>query len=361
MCSAKAFLLSAFALGGFCLASLASPAQAGFDFGASFPKKPRSAPLQPESDPKGPTLQVFEERYLPDTIKKKYGLSDDWYDAGKTSQASSPPPISAPTPLTREEMLAPAPTNPDPAIEDEMVRDNKTAVVVRAPVVLVDTWRARKGETVREVLKRWSLRQKTDLFWASATSPLLDKDFSYIGKFQDAVNKMLTEAGGKGLHTQYRSDGLTPVMMSPASTVTTNAAPPLETAKGEAGPGLDPAPLLPLPSEKTEASQAPIDKKPVSYIPATKKFPETRWFGIAGSPLSEVLSVWSEDAGVQLIWECERAFALQETVSQVGLFEDAVFRALSQYDQDSVRPVGEMYRNPQTGQKVLLVRTDGSS
>ena len=354
---AKALLLSAAMLGCVCLPPLANSAQAGFDFGGK-----RSSVVRPESDPNAPALQVFEDRYVPDTIKKKYGLSDDWYDEGKMSgQPTNSPAISTPMPLTREEILTPAPTNPDPA-EDEMVRDNKT-VVVPAPPVLVESWRARKGETVREVLKRWSVRQKTDLLWASTTSPMLEKDFSYVGKFQEAVNKMIAEVGGKDIHSQYRSDGLNPVMMSPASTVTSSTAVPVEKvekiAKEEPAAGLET--LLPLPLEREMQVDQVSDTQSFSHIPTPKGEPETRWFGISGSPLSEVLSVWAEDADVQLIWQCERSFALQETVSQVGLFEDAVFRALSQYDRDSVRPVGEIYKNPQTGQKVLVVRTDSAS
>lgn len=363
---AKTLLLSATMLGSLCFPPLANSAQAGFDFSTSslagLAAAQKSSVVRPESDPNAPALQVFEDRYVPDTIKKKYDLSDDWYDEGKMSgQPTSSPAMSIPMPLTREEVLTPAPTNPDPA-EDEMVKDNKT-VVVPAPVVLVESWRARKGETVREVLKRWSVRQKTDLLWASTTSPLLEKDFSYVGKFQDAVNKMIAEAGGKDLHSQYRSDGLNPVMMSPASTVTSSTAVPVEKVekveKEEPAAGLET--LLPLPLEREMQVDQASHTKALSHIPTPRGEPETRWFGISGSPLSEVLGVWAEDADVQLIWQCERSFALQETVSQVGLFEDAVFRALSQYDGDAVRPVGEMYKNPQTGQKVLVVRTDSAS
>lgn len=359
---AKTLLLSATLLGSLCLPPLVTSAQAGFDFSASSLGAQKPTVIRPESDPNAPALQTFEDRYVPDTIKKKYGLSDDWYDEGKISVQPNASVLSTPMPLTREEVLTPAPTNPDPVTEDEMVKDNKT-VIVPAPVVLVDTWRARKGETVREVLKRWSVRQKTDLLWASTSSPLLEKDFSYVGKFQEAVNKMIAEAGGKDLHTQYRSDGLNPVMMSPASTITSSTAVPAvpveKVEKSEPAAGLET--LLPLPLEREMQVDQASHTKSFSHIPTPKGEPETRWFGISGSPLSEVLSVWAEDADVQLIWQCERSFALQDTVSQVGLFEDAVFRALSQYDGDAVRPVGEIYKNPQTGQKVLVVRTDNAS
>lgn len=220
--------------------------------------------------------------------------------------------------------------------------------VARVPV---ESWRARKGETVRDVLQRWSVRGGTDLMWASPDSPVLQKGFTYVGKFQDAVNALIRAEGGDRIHSQYRSEGLNPVMMAPASTVTTSA------------PAIDP--ISPIVSDKdslpaAQAQPVPLGSFSEIFQPEQKKDvrPETRWFALSGAPLAEVLQIWSDDAGIQLIWQSERNFAVKESISQIGHFEDAIFKALSQYNADDIRPVGEIYRDPQSGQQVLVVRTE---
>jgi len=252
------------------------------------------------------TFQIFNERYVPDSVRQKYNLPENWYDRQS-------PEISKPTML----------------IENSAVPNS-------APIS--QSWRARRGENLRDILQRWSLRGEANLMWASTDVPILKKDFSFIGRYQDAVNALIKQEGGAQIHSQYRSEGLTPVMMEPASTVTTNSAPLNSDIK----------------EEKTENTISKIFK----LDNQTEKTLETRWFGLSGSPLAEVIQVWSEDANIRVIWNSEKNFALKETVSQVGHFEDAVFKALNQYTNDQIRPVGEMYIDPATGQRVLLVRTE---
>jgi hypothetical protein len=290
---------------------------------------------RPESDPDDPALQVFSERYVPDTVKKKYNLSDDWFaKGGKAASTSTPTPLY-PSPFAVPSAPAPLALPPEAEIAP--------AAAPAAPKI-VESWRARKGENVRQILKRWSDREQTDLLWAAATSPELKKDFSFIGTYQDAVSALLKEGGIEGIHSQYRSNGMDPVMMSPASRVTTDV-PAVPVGDVEAADAKD-APLLPLPDivkERQERQQ------------------ETRWYALAGASLQEVLKAWADDEGASVVWQAGTNFALKDSISQVGEFEDAVYRALSQYDNDSSRPVGQMYRNPNTGEKILVVNVDQSS
>lgn len=292
----------------------------------------QSYEVQKGIDKSAPSLKVFNERYASDSAHKKYSLPENWDAQGwaqenvqgeEQKEATQPPEILMPESIKEQQ-------------QDEQL-------VIMAPpqkVRTVDSWRARKGENVRDVLRRWSERQSVDLMWASPDTPSLQKDFSFFGNFQDAVNNLLRDAGGKGLHSQFRSEGLDPVSMAPASTVTTNISVP----------------------DEFQDRPTIINIIPQAFQPASspKETKETRWYGLSGTPLAEVLRVWSEDANVDLVWQAESNYSLKESVSQVGTFEEAVYKALSQYDNDAVRPVGEMYKDKNTGRKVLVVRTDAS-
>lgn len=260
-----------------------------------------AVPLTQSREPSKP-LVVFSDRYVPDSVKEKYKLNDAWYQGNE----------NIPVPLEAKPYVL---------------------QVTGAPTKKVETWRARKDESMREVLARWSKRAGTDLMWASAETPTLQKAFSFVGNFQDAVNALIAQEGGNQIHSQYRSEGMDPVMMTPAATITTN----------------DPT---------TASATTPSNTLSQIFKPQESKGKETRWFGLSGAPLAEVIRVWAEDAGVKLMWQSEKNFALKESVSEIGTFEEAVYKALSQYDNDGLRPVGEMYIDPQSGQRVLLVRSD---
>ena len=361
---------------------------------------PLNGASRPESDPSAPALTTFNDRYVPDTVKKKYKISPEWYVRGADVPISSliegdrNGPVAQPAPAAPPAQAAPASTAaPAMSVSQEvpeeldaprgmsrpplpasqpgtMVISDKPLqapeVAVKAPTyVTVSSWRARKGEPVRDVIRRWSEREGTEMMWAAPNDPVLAKDFSKVGTLQDAVTGLLREVG-QPLYTQYRSDGLNPVMMSPASTVTSDVAP-------EVAPQPPAAPVELVTAEPPRELRAQIIKSSEAELqPQTQPKPfqatlgpiekETRWFALSGASLKEVLQVWADDEGAELIWQAGSDYALPSSVSQVGQFEDAVFKALSQFDAQEVnRPVGEMYKNPGTGQKVLLIKADNPS
>lgn len=298
-----------------CTALISNYSHAGFQqnssMGSSLTSNQSQHPIAEEKK----SLQIFNDRYVPESIQKKYKLEDKWFDV-KSSENKDPIPLN-------KDVLE--------------IRSNQ----ITEPQIANDTWRARKGEPVRDVLQRWSERSGINLMWATPESPILKDSFSFVGRYQDAVNTLIKKEGGETIHSQYRSEGLDPVMMVPASTITTNTPPLVEP-------------------EKDTKSEAPNNTFTEIFKPSNEnnEKPETRWFGLSGAPLAEVIKVWSEDANVTLIWQSEKNFALQETISHVGHFEDAVFKALSQHDNESIRPVGQLYNDPKTGKLVLIVNTE---
>jgi len=295
-------------------------------------------------DADAPALKVFDEHYVPDSVRAKYSNAKPQSDISAPILAQ---PAVAPVaqPMAPQE-IAPAAGSDIPnekpvqltIIGNQPAAPVSTYSVSKANVV--ESWRARKGENVRDVLRRWAERQNVDLMWASPDTPTLSKEFSYVGKFQDAVNMLLKQSGEKELHSQFRSEGMNPVMMTPASSITTNTPAPEAAKKEETG----------------NMSLSSV------FEPAAPKSKdgETRWFGLSGAPLAEVLDVWAEDAGAKVIWQAENNYALKESVSQKGSFEDAVYSALSQYEGENVRPVGQMFVAP-NGEKVLVIKTDVAS
>ncbi len=75
-------------------------------------------------------------------------------------------------------------------------------------VVTVDTFRARKGEGLRDVLRRWADRAGVDLVWTMPGDILLDQDFSYVGVFSTAVKGLLADYPQSGITTTLNHDGV---------------------------------------------------------------------------------------------------------------------------------------------------------
>lgn len=85
------------------------------------------------------------------------------------------------------------------------ISNSATAGAPTSARFVVESWRARKGESVQSVLKRWADRQSVALMWSSAETPFLQEDFSFVGTFQDAVNHLLKNVKNTDLHPEIRS------------------------------------------------------------------------------------------------------------------------------------------------------------
>ncbi len=281
-----------------------------------------------------PSLQIMNERYVPDDVKAKYKMGDDYFEMTEKKQPApivvtkkkaleiidGPPPSSmAKKDIEISSLPEPVPLASKPALVVEGKPVPPAAPVMAVPAERIDTWRARQGELLKDVLARWADREQTEFIWTAAESPKVSKEFSYIGKFDGAVAGLMAQDSGtlKSKFTDDMHDMNTPVVLA-------------DDMRMEA----------PRPEVQPDAT------KP--------------WFGTSGASLQAVLHAWAESEGATLVWQSSDNFALPQTYSDKSSFEDAVGQILSQYDSKSVRPVGQLYKNPISGEKVLVIRTDNA-
>ncbi|MBU0801034.1 MAG: TcpQ domain-containing protein, partial [Alphaproteobacteria bacterium] len=82
------------------------------------------------------------------------------------------------------------------------------------------------------------------------------------------------------------------------------------------------------------------------------------WNAQAGVGLREVLDSWANKAHARLLWQADTDYALPATLTAQGTFESAVLSALKQFEGADTPPLGQIYLDPVTGQKVLLITAD---
>ena len=80
------------------------------------------------------------------------------------------------------------------------------------------------------------------------------------------------------------------------------------------------------------------------------------WRALEGANIRQVLEEWTQDAGVELIWDNQNAFAVLDSFEMQAPFEKAVQILLDQYQESQVRPVATLHVDPQTREKTLIVR-----
>lgn len=80
------------------------------------------------------------------------------------------------------------------------------------------------------------------------------------------------------------------------------------------------------------------------------------WQAASGQGLRETLQAWSSSANITLIWEAPQNFPVIHGFSSGGSYENAVQNLLDQYRDSEVRPLAQLYQEPQTGGRVLVVR-----
>jgi hypothetical protein len=105
-------------------------------------------------------------------------------------------PVPVPTPvaeeLTAQEDLSPialtarAPQGAAPAV----VRPPETA---RSEAVVGNSWQARGGDTLRDVIGGWSARAGVDLHWSIDYDYRLPRDVEFTGGYTDAVTALLDQ------------------------------------------------------------------------------------------------------------------------------------------------------------------------
>ncbi len=108
--------------------------------------------------------------------------------------------------------------------------------------------------------------------------------------------------------------------------------------------------VQPLPVETLVREVRPYE------LPVTSNAPAPSWDGFAGANLRETLEVWTQRAGVDLIWASyDSAYSVRTSLSEAASFEQAVASLLGQYDDAQMRPVGSLYQDPDSGVRTLVV------
>lgn len=141
-------------------------------------------------------LTVYDDHYVPDSVRAKYNLSE----------------TSAPLSLT--------PSVSQDKNGSRLVIDPSVPEVAPPPVVkttanepVVESWRARKGENLQDVLRRWGERQSVDVQWNSKNTLFVAQDFTFVGTFDGAVARLLKDNAKDTLKTHMTVDA--PALVAP--------------------------------------------------------------------------------------------------------------------------------------------------
>jgi hypothetical protein len=130
-------------------------------------------------------------------------------------------------------------------------------------------------------------------------------------------------------------------------------APPEDNA----GPKVDS--LIEKTTENLQQMPSPQTSPPLAQPPANPNAAPLRWDAGRGMNLRETLDGWARRANANIIWKAKKDFRVHDSISALGSFEQAAQSLLEQYNNDKVRPVGHIYKDPESGKPVLLLEQDG--
>lgn len=80
-----------------------------------------------------------------------------------------------------------------------------------------------------------------------------------------------------------------------------------------------------------------------------------RWRALKGNDLHDVLNNWASHANVKVLWMAGNSFSVEKSMVIQAGFEEAVLELLEQYNGKSPYPVGHIYNDMSSNQKILLI------
>lgn len=88
--------------------------------------------------------------------------------------------------------------------------------------------------------------------------------------------------------------------------------------------------------------------------------PQAKWTAKAGDNLKEVIANWSVQENVELVWDTTEKYSVLNNLVHNDSYEKAIAGLLNQYtlQKQSSRPVGQLYIDPDTGEKMLIVQSN---
>ncbi|MGB1077442.1 MAG: TcpQ domain-containing protein [Bdellovibrionales bacterium] len=188
----------------------------------------------------------------------------------------------------------------------------------------VQTWKADSGESLRQVINRWSKRAGVDLVWSIQEKRSVIESISYFGDFENALMHLFDEGmngtvEGELAYTQVQKPeefNLPPQTVKPAS-----------------------------------VASKPLQK-------ATPSSHDRKWKAQRNESLEGVLSRWQGAGQYELIWDYPYEANVGNNFFAYGSIEDAVSLLLNEYPQSETRPVGDMYKDPETSKTYLHIRKE---
>jgi len=157
---------------------------------------------------------------------------------------------------------------------------------------------------------------------------------------------------------------------SPVSSLSLDSGKPVPllspaSAKGMAAPKEISAPATMgylVPPTKAAPAAPELTAAPLSLGTASPVHGDTfdMWAAEKGQTLHEVLEKWCRRAQVELTWQSEYDYPLQANVSLNGSFEDAVRALLFGFEGARPQPIGQLHKNADAGQMVLIVQARGN-
>ena len=80
-----------------------------------------------------------------------------------------------------------------------------------------------------------------------------------------------------------------------------------------------------------------------------------RWRALRGANLRDTLDIWAAGVGVRVLWNATDNFAVRQSLSFEGTFDQAANALLEQFGGQGAQPVGRIYREPGSAALVLVV------
>ncbi len=213
------------------------------------------------------------------------------------------------------------------------------------PIKITETWRARRGESLYQVLTRWSERAGTKLNWTSMSAPRLPQDVSFVGSYEDAVAHVLKISDVNNIKPEWNNETASIVNVEPVTSYTPETLEPL------------PLPLTPEPTEIAVVTQSqPMDLMPIANPESLPQ--RARFYALQKTSLEQALRSWAGSQEFELVWQADRDFSIKETVSTNDNYEMALRDILSMYDGDKIRPVGKLYKDRNSSKPILVVKSE---
>ena len=197
----------------------------------------------------------------------------------------------------------------------------------------VETWKASEGESLRDVIMRWSDRADVEFVWAVEDQRVVLDSISYFGNFESALMHLFDKGMDGTVEGELAyTDSTAPVPASPVS------------IKQE--------------TKVVSVDHFALDKQqraPAVEIlqPAPVEF---KWKASPRETLESVLSRWETQGEYELVWDYPYDVPVPNAFYAYGSLEDAVGMLLDQFTQTNMRPVGNLYKDPHSGKKYLYIK-----